>query len=145
MCFRTPGAPIRKNLAYSGMLPCLVPSWPEIMQIYISFRSRSDLVLDANHALDFLSYLVLQAWISFCSVSDKVGVSLFLPCSHNNAVAHILSGTGDSQRDSRESFAVETPIFIARQADSHKSLEFRFARITRFARIARIDSRESHH
>ena len=35
-----------------------------------------------------------------------------------------LSGTGDSQRDSRESFAIEIPIFIARQADSHKSLEF---------------------
>ena len=26
---------------------------------------------------------------------------------------HYLSGTGDSQRDSRESFAIETPIFIA--------------------------------
>ena len=35
-----------------------------------------------------------------------------------------LSGTGDSQRDSRESFAIETPIFIVRQADSHESLEF---------------------
>ena len=35
-----------------------------------------------------------------------------------------LSGTGDSQRDSRESFTIETPIFIARQADSHESLEF---------------------
>ena len=36
-----------------------------------------------------------------------------------------LSGTGDSQRiDSRESFAIEIPIFIARQADSHESLEF---------------------
>ena len=35
-----------------------------------------------------------------------------------------LSGTGDSQPDSRESFAIEIPIFIARQADSHESLEF---------------------
>ena len=26
--------------------------------------------------------------------------------------------------DSRESFAIETPIFIARQADSHESPEF---------------------
>ena len=41
-----------------------------------------------------------------------------------------LSGTGDSQRDSRESIRanhsqlrVETPIFIAHQADSHESLE----------------------
>ena len=45
--------------------------------------------------------------------------------------------------DSRESFAVETPIFIARQADSHESLEFpiranhaiRANRANRFARI----------
>ena len=35
-----------------------------------------------------------------------------------------LSGTGDSQRDSRESFAIKIPIFKARQADSRKSLEF---------------------
>ena len=59
------------------------------MQIRISFRCRSDLVLDADHALDFLSYLVLQVCISFCSVSDKSGVSLFLPCSHKTALAHI--------------------------------------------------------
>ena len=35
-----------------------------------------------------------------------------------------LSGTGDSQRDSRESFTIEAPIFIARQADSPESLKF---------------------
>ena len=72
----------------SATLSCL-PSWPQIMQIRISFRSRSDLVLDADHALDFSSYLVLQACISFCSVSDKSGASLFLPCSHQIAVAHM--------------------------------------------------------
>ena len=48
------------------------------------------LVLDADHALDFLSYLVLQACISFCSVSDKSGASQFLLCSHKNVVAHLL-------------------------------------------------------
>ena len=55
----------------------------------------------------------------------------------------MLSGTGDSQRDSRESFAIETPIFTARQADSHESLEFpirtnhpiRANHANRFARI----------
>ena len=60
----------------------------------------------------------------------------------------VLSGTGDSQRDSRESirakaFAMRTPIFIARQADSHESFEFpiranhpiRANRANRFARI----------
>ena len=59
-----------------------------------------------------------------------------------------LSGTGDSQRDSRESFAIETPIFIARQADSHESLEFpiranhpiRANRANRFARITPLRS-----
>ena len=48
------------------------------------FVSRSDLVLiflDADHFLDFLSYLVLQACISFFSVSDKSGALLFLHCS----------------------------------------------------------------
>ena len=52
-CFETFGPPIRKILVYTGMLPCLAPSWPQIMQICISFRSRSDLVLDADHALEF--------------------------------------------------------------------------------------------
>ena len=37
--------PIRKILVYAGMLPCLVPSWPQSMQLRISFRSCSDLVL----------------------------------------------------------------------------------------------------
>ena len=60
------------------------------MQIHNSIRSCSDLVLDADHALDFLSYLVLQARISSSNVSDKNGASLFLPHSHKNVVAHML-------------------------------------------------------
>ena len=56
------------------------------MQIHISFRSRTDLVLDAEHSLDFSSYLILQACISFCSVSDKSGVSMFLPFSHRKCL-----------------------------------------------------------
>ena len=43
------------------------------MQIHISFRSRSDLVLGADHALDFISYLAFQVCISFYSVLDKSG------------------------------------------------------------------------
>ena len=58
---------------FSGMLPCLAPSWPQIMQIRISFRSRSDLVPDADHALDFLSDLAFEACISFYSVLNKSG------------------------------------------------------------------------
>ena len=65
-CFRTPVAPIRTILVYPGMLPCLVPSRPQIMQIRISFRSRSDLVLDAEHSLDF------------CILSRFAGVYLVL-------------------------------------------------------------------
>ena len=52
-CFRTPVAPTSEILVYTGMLPWLVPSWPQMMQLRISFRSRSDLVLDADNALDF--------------------------------------------------------------------------------------------
>ena len=81
--FRTPGAPIRVILVYAGMLPCLVPQWPQIVQACISFRSRSDLVLDADHSLDFLGW---QFPILLCRrasrFSDKTGASLFLPCSH---------------------------------------------------------------
>ena len=54
-CFGTPGAPIREILVHTGMLPCLVPQWPQIMQIRISFRSRSDPVLDADHFLGFFT------------------------------------------------------------------------------------------
>ena len=32
-----------------------------------------------------ISYLVLQAFISFCSLSDKSGTFLFVPCLHQNA------------------------------------------------------------
>ena len=42
------------------------------MQSRISFRSRSDLVLNAEHTLDFYPYLVLQACTSFCSVSHTI-------------------------------------------------------------------------
>ena len=34
-----------------------------------------------------VSYLALQACISFCSISDESGALLCLPCSHKNAAA----------------------------------------------------------
>ena len=37
-----------------------------------------------------ISYLALQACLSFCSVSDTSGASLLLPCSQKDAVAHLL-------------------------------------------------------
>ena len=82
--FRTPGVPIRKIIVYTGVLPCLGPSWPQNLQIRISFCSRSG----CWSFLGLFTCLVLQARISFCSVSDKSGTSLFLPCSDENAVAH---------------------------------------------------------
>ena len=45
-----------------------------------------------------ISYLVLQACISFCSISES-GAFLFFPCSHKNIVAHMFSrhhGLGSS-------------------------------------------------
>ena len=63
-----------------------------MMQLRISFRSRSDLVLDADHSLDFTSNLVLQACISLYSVLGKSGAWMFLPRSFKNAVAQLLFG-----------------------------------------------------
>ena len=84
----------KESLVYAGMLPCLATSWPQIMQIRISFRSRSDLVLDADHALDFcypvafykrVSRLALQAKVAhlcFCLVRIKM---LLLTCFFRSA------------------------------------------------------------
>ena len=82
-CFKTSGIRIEKIPVCPGIFPCLARWWPQIMQTDISFRSRSDLGLDADHLLDCLgTYLVLQACTSFSCVSDKSGAFLFLPCSH---------------------------------------------------------------
>ena len=61
-----------------------------------------------------------------------------------------LSGTGDSQRDSRESIRANhsqwKPLFLQRVRPIRTNhSNFRFVRITRFARFVRIDSRESRH
>ena len=74
------------SVYWHATLSC--PSWPQITQICISFRSRSDLVLDADHALAILSDLAFQACISFYSILGKSGAWMFLPCSIKNAVAH---------------------------------------------------------
>ena len=79
--------------------------------ICILFRSRFDLVLKADHSLDFLgtqeARFQVNSWesqanlrkcwkspISFCcvhlvcSVSDNDGALMLLPCSHKHVVAH---------------------------------------------------------
>ena len=58
------------------------------MQIYISFRSRPDLVLDADHALIFKPISFCRPCISFCSVSDKVAHLCFCLVRINKALAH---------------------------------------------------------
>ena len=52
-CFSKPATPIAKLLVYTGMLPYLVPCWPQIVQFCMTL-SRSDLVLDADHSLGLL-------------------------------------------------------------------------------------------
>ena len=70
-CLRTPGAAIRKILVQIGVLPCLVCR-PCLRLLGLA-----------------IYYLVLQACISFCSVSDKSGALLFLPCLYKSAAAQI--------------------------------------------------------
>ena len=54
-CFETFGPPIRKILVYTGMLPCLALHGLNLRKCV----SRSDLVLDADHALDFFYLMSL--------------------------------------------------------------------------------------
>ena len=70
--------------------PFLASNYSISYLVPISFRSRSDLVLISDHALDFLSDLAFQACISSYSVPDKSGARMFLPCSIINAFAHIV-------------------------------------------------------
>ena len=74
----------KRNPSVSSHATMSCPLMAQIMQICMSFRSRSDLVLDAEHSLYFLPCLVLQP-------SDKSGALLVLPCSHKNAVARIFT------------------------------------------------------
>ena len=50
----TPGTTIRKVLVHTEKTTLSCPLLALNMQISMSFRSRSDLVLDADHSLDFL-------------------------------------------------------------------------------------------
>ena len=70
--------------------PFMASNYANSYLVLISFSSRSGCWECLGF---FLSYLVLQACISVCSVSDKSGASMFLPCSHKNAVAHMHTET----------------------------------------------------
>ena len=70
----------------------------------------------------YQAYLPRRAWVPLTPDPQKVPQKRLKSQGNNRN-----SGTGDSQRDSRESresFAIDTPMFIARQADSHESREF---------------------
>ena len=56
-------------------------------------------------------------------VLKAFGPLISLMANRNAANRHLFA-TRFVGIDSRESFAIKTPIFIARQADSHESLEF---------------------
>ena len=99
-CFRTSGTPAIKPKCKLACYPVLSPDGLKLCK----FVSRSDLVLISFWMLTIpwtpqepkkpkqmlvVSYLALQACISLCSVSEKSGALLFLPCSHKNVVAHI--------------------------------------------------------
>ena len=66
---------------YTGMLPCVVPSWPQPMPIGISFRSRSG----ADHSLDFLGWSFPISFYRrasrFIEFSTKVAHFCFWRCS----------------------------------------------------------------
>ena len=104
---------------------------------FLSFENRS------GHGRPYQKSLTSAPKIVcvFCGPAD--GEKLFDPTASLRK-GQALSGTGDSQRDSRASFAIQAPSFIARQADSHESFEFsiramihpiRANRANRFARI----------
>ena len=60
-----------------------------------------------------VSELVLQACVSFLSVSDKSGAFLFLPYSQKNAVSHVEKIImGYLSESLRLSFRLEEPIHV---------------------------------
>ena len=80
-----------------------------------------------------------KTWMS-AQFAHSVVTPVFIPITTS---WHRRFATRFARIDSRESFAIDTPIFIARQADSHESLEFpiranhpiRANRANRFTRI----------
>ena len=91
--FAEPGGSNKENpsaywyAALSGQCPCMASNDVNSYLVPISFWSLSGCWPCLGF---FFSYLVLQACISFRSVSDRSGASLFLPCSHKNVVAHMV-------------------------------------------------------
>ena len=82
-CFRTPDPPTRKIPVYADGHPVLSLHGLRLCK----FVSRSDLVLDADHALNFLSNLVLQA--CFIAFQTKVVYVCFCFVRLKHAVAQI--------------------------------------------------------
>ena len=84
-----PDAPIRQILVQTGMLPRLVPSRPQIMQILISFQSRRDLVLDADHALDFCPISFYRRASRFVAFQTKVAHLCFCLAHEKCRCSHV--------------------------------------------------------
>ena len=102
------------SVSWNASLSC--PEWPQIMQICISFQSRSDLVLDADHSLDVLgAHLV-------CSVSDKTGAFLLLHCLHKNAIAHVVKCLGKTFLPARQKLRFRFRTFFSETSFSRRAL-----------------------
>ena len=85
--------------------PLMASNYANLYLVPISFWSRSGCWAFLGF---FLSYLVLQACILFCSVSGKSGVSMFMPGLHKNAAAHI--------------FFLSLSLFLDIQSESQKKI-----------------------
>ena len=88
-CFRTPGAPINPssywNAALSVSCPFMASNYANSYLVPISFWSRSGCWPCLKH-FPISFYRRVSRFVTF---QKKSGASLFLPCSHKHAVAHI--------------------------------------------------------
>ena len=90
------------SVYWHATLSC--PSWPQTMQICISFRSRSR----CWPCLGFFLWSCFSGVHPFYSVLDKSGAWKFLPCLIKNAVAHtsiyiyIYRGKRETKRETKK-------------------------------------------
>ena len=72
--FQDTGTPIERIPVYPGMLPCLVPSWPQIIQVCISFRCRSDLATNPWIFYPISSYRPVSRFLRCCRQEGRISV-----------------------------------------------------------------------
>ena len=104
------------------MLPCLVPSCPQIMQIGTSFWSRSDLVLELTGLSGLeVSYLVLQVCISFLEFQTKWRTSVFALFAQKCRCSYVVRAEQNSH-PVKSSWVMESlPVIIQAQTKLNQS------------------------